>query len=329
MVRIETSKDHAMTTFTIRAAGHTSQGLRPSNEDRYAIDADRQVFVVVDAIGGGGAGERAADLTSEMLPARIGAALDDHRQPEAVIQEVFTETNQAVFDLSGQLGAGRRCGAAVVLAFRRGDQVLVSWLGDCRAYHVSGKETQQLTTDHTVRHALIQAGALTEEQAARRPTRPFLYRFLGCFESTEAFELRPIRPQPGDRLVLATDGLWVYVENDLAAMCRAYPDPQECAAHLVEEALRRGSRDNTTCIVAAFDPLCVDAAWLSWNGGLVVTLVQKIHEERDFGLMPILADALADAGCTNASILDHWRRPGPHHRGCWVVQALLAGSIAR
>jgi hypothetical protein len=46
-------------------------------------------------------------------------------------------------------------------------------------------------------------------------------------------------------------------------------------------------------------------------------------ESRDFGAMPILADALHDAGCDNADILDHCRGPGPHVRGCWVVDLVL------
>ena len=50
---------------------------------------------------------------------------------------------------------------------------------------------------------------------------------------------------------------------------------------------------------------------------------QQMYESRDFSAMPILADALQDAGCDNADILDHCRGPGPHVRGCWVVDLVL------
>jgi hypothetical protein len=49
-----------------------------------------------------------------------------------------------------------------------------------------------------------------------------------------------------------------------------------------------------------------------------------MYEERDFAGMPILADALEEAGCNNADILAHCREPGVHVRGCWVVDLLLA-----
>ena len=54
-----------------------------------------------------------------------------------------------------------------------------------------------------------------------------------------------------------------------------------------------------------------------------LSLAQQMYELRDFGAMPILADALQDAGCTSADILDHCRGPGPHVRGCWVVDCVL------
>jgi hypothetical protein len=61
----------------------------------------------------------------------------------------------------------------------------------------------------------------------------------------------------------------------------------------------------------------------SWPTSTVVALAAQMYESRDFSPMPILADALQDAGCDNADILDHCRGPGPHVRGCWVVDLLL------
>ena len=68
----------------------------------------------------------------------------------------------------------------------------------------------------------------------------------------------------------------------------------------------------------------IDAAWLGWNDGAVVKLAQGIYAGRAFDRLPILADALEDAGCSAADLLDHCRRPGPHVRGCWVVDLLTA-----
>jgi hypothetical protein len=69
-----------------------------------------------------------------------------------------------------------------------------------------------------------------------------------------------------------------------------------------------------------FSPVRVDPAWLTPT---VVQFTQAIYEDRSFERLPILADALEEAGCTDADILAHCRRPGEHVRGCWVVDLLL------
>ena len=67
----------------------------------------------------------------------------------------------------------------------------------------------------------------------------------------------------------------------------------------------------------------IDSVWLAWNNGTVRKIAQAICDDRSFEQMPILADALEEAGCTNADILVHCREPGEHGRGCWVVDLLL------
>jgi hypothetical protein len=72
-----------------------------------------------------------------------------------------------------------------------------------------------------------------------------------------------------------------------------------------------------------FRPVVPDPVWLRWNDGIIPRLAQGIYHERAFDRLPILADALEEAGCTNPEMLDHCRQPGTHARGCWVVDALL------
>jgi hypothetical protein len=67
----------------------------------------------------------------------------------------------------------------------------------------------------------------------------------------------------------------------------------------------------------------IAASILTWNDGCVATLATAIYQERAFDRLPILGDALEDAGCTDADILNHCRGPGPHTRGCWVVDLVL------
>ena len=69
-----------------------------------------------------------------------------------------------------------------------------------------------------------------------------------------------------------------------------------------------------------FRSLQVDSVWLT---STVVEMARGIYDERAFDRLPILADALQDAGCENADVLAHCRGPGPHVRGCWVVDLVL------
>jgi hypothetical protein len=66
--------------------------------------------------------------------------------------------------------------------------------------------------------------------------------------------------------------------------------------------------------------------WLSWNDGAVTKMAQAAYDGRRFADLPILADALEEAGCTDAELLGYLRGPGPHVRGCWAVDLLLGKS---
>src|SRR5581483_9370855 len=72
-----------------------------------------------------------------------------------------------------------------------------------------------------------------------------------------------------------------------------------------------------------FQPVIFDPQWRTQKA---LALANQIYTDRAFDRMPILADALEEAGCTNADILNHCRQPGEHVRGCWVVDLLLGKS---
>ncbi|MCE9560806.1 MAG: hypothetical protein K8U57_02000 [Planctomycetes bacterium] len=78
------------------------------------------------------------------------------------------------------------------------------------------------------------------------------------------------------------------------------------------------------CVIGnPFRPILVNPSWLT---STVVSLARGIYDEKAFDRMPILADALQDAGCDNTAILDHCRAPGPHVRGCCVLDLILGNS---
>jgi protein phosphatase len=145
-------------------------------------------------------------------------------------------------------------GTTAVLAVQQKDQVYVAGLGDSRAYLIRGDRVEQLTVDHSVAQALVASGVLSQEEARHSPWQHVLHKFLGCAEMVEGAEVRPFSPQAGDRLLLASDGLTNHVtEDDLRTGAKQFPDPQTWAEQLVKIALDRGSRDNVTCVVVAFD----------------------------------------------------------------------------
>jgi hypothetical protein len=88
-----------------------------------------------------------------------------------------------------------------------------------------------------------------------------------------------------------------------------------------------GWRDQVALIREVFDnpfrSRRIDPIWLAWSGGVVRHLADGIYEDRAFDRMPVLGDALEEAGCNDREILEHCRCDGEHVRGCWVVDALL------
>jgi hypothetical protein len=72
-----------------------------------------------------------------------------------------------------------------------------------------------------------------------------------------------------------------------------------------------------------FRPVVIEPHWLAANDGAVRHLAEGIASTRDCSTMPVLADALVDAGCRDEAILTHLRSPGPHVRGCWALDLIL------
>jgi hypothetical protein len=91
-----------------------------------------------------------------------------------------------------------------------------------------------------------------------------------------------------------------------------------------ETAERKRQAAYARCIFGnPFHPIILNPAWLSWHGGLPVSMTQRMYDSRDFADMPVLADALEEAGCQDQDILTHCRSGSEHVRGCWVVDLLL------
>ena len=247
-------KHSLMSDFVLHVGSRTAQGVRPNNEDRYVVDLVHHLFLVADGMGGQERGEQASGLAADIIPKVVGDRLAARDTANDAVLRALLEANQAIVQAGRDQPVGRRMGTTAVLALHQENQVYVANLGDSRAYLIRGTQVQQLTIDHSVAQALVQSGALTPEEARNSPYQHVLHRFLGFAGTFENAEVLPFTPQVDDRLLLASDGLTNHVtDDDLREGAKKFPNPQVWADHLVELALNRGSRDNVTVVVIAFE----------------------------------------------------------------------------
>ena len=146
----------------------------------------------------------------------------------------------------------KNMGTTLVLAvWRKGSAILyVAGVGDSRAYLVRGQKIEQLTVDHSLAQALVEAKTISAAEAREHRFRNVLWKYLGTKEVGEGPEVKVVQLQAGDRFLLCTDGLSGVVSDDkLASFVREHADVQECADGLGQLALDSGSRDNVSCIV--------------------------------------------------------------------------------
>ena len=110
--------------------------------------------------------------------------------------------------------------------------------------------------------------------------------------------------------------------------CQGSPFAAEHVLRLAQEGATKKQRAGCAELVREvfgnpFRAVAADPTWLTWNGGLVATLAASIYDERRFGDLGVLADALEEAGCGAGELLAHCRSPGPHVLGCWALDALI------
>jgi len=108
------------------------------------------------------------------------------------------------------------------------------------------------------------------------------------------------------------------------ALCPNAREAAEAMEDFARKEVRRPHADLLREVIGnLFRTTKVDPSWLAWSNGTVVKLAQGIYDDRRFEDLPILADALEEAGCREQSVLDHLRGPGPHVRGCWPLDLIL------
>ena len=235
--------------------GQTHIGLvRNNNQDALAfgpLTQGAQYAVVCDGMGGANGGNIASNIAVELIARRI----EDNFRPEQsansvehMLSSAMATANAAVFDRGKSDETLSGMGTTVVAAITCGNVAYISHVGDSRLYHLRGDTLTAVTRDHSVVQELIETGQITEEEARSHPRRHFITRALGVTDSEQG-EYDELSIQPGDRLLLCTDGLINMVEPDaIRHILTTYP-ADEAVDALVQSALDGGGTDNITVVL--------------------------------------------------------------------------------
>jgi len=227
--------------------GDSHVGLvRADNEDAFLLAPP--LFAVADGLGGHQAGEIASSLAIETLLANAPRQADAKALGRAV-----RRANTAVIE-AAESGRGRAgMGTTLTAAMIDGTRIALAHVGDSRAYLLHRGVLEQLSSDHSMVADLVRQGRLSAEDARIHPNRSVITRALGSDPDmiADTFE---VEAAPGDRLLLATDGLTGLVEDtDIERMLGSAHTPAEAVDTLIDAALEAGGHDNITVVVVDID----------------------------------------------------------------------------
>ena len=256
----ENNEDHFLVTKASRSLQTITTSL-PDGDIPPQVEEVNYVMVVADGMGGHAAGEVASRLAITKL---IKLALETPdwilRVDEGYVREIKKRSRTRVQKVGAMLvehgqrdPALKGMGTTFTLARSLGRDLMITHVGDSRAYLLRGRQLHRLTRDHTYAQLLVDIGELSPEEVARSQHRHVLTNALGG--STEDVQVDTDRAvlSDGDRLLLCSDGLTDLVDDEMILeLLRDAESSKEACERLVQEALDRGGRDNVTVIVAAF-----------------------------------------------------------------------------
>lgn len=236
--------------MTVRweVAGATDVGrVRAHNEDTFRVDTERGILIVADGMGGHAAGEVASALAAETVHSLLTRTASEE---ERDLKRAVRAADAAIIRHAEGDPACRGMGTTLVACALRDDGSFhLAHVGDSRAYLLHAGELAQLTRDHTWVQEQVDAGRISAARARRHSMAHVITRALGA--GGENPDLLDGRLEPGDLLLLATDGLTGMV-NDARLreiLLGAGPLPALCES-LIAAANEAGGRDNVTTVLA-------------------------------------------------------------------------------
>ncbi len=223
----------------LRSIARTHVGrVREVNEDRTLDRADLCLWAVADGMGGHSHGDAAAETVVAHL-SELAAPVS----PKAFDQALRDATRKICETSKG------KSGTTLVTLTLDNSIATIRWAGDSRAYLIRDEQLTLLTRDHSVVQELVDAGLLDPSQCARHPQANVITRALGI-EPEPALETVSMALQPGDRVLLCSDGLSrTLAPRDVRGQCML----QEMADRLITNALHRDGSDNISLVLVEVD----------------------------------------------------------------------------
>ena len=247
---------------------------RANNEDAVAVDDNTQLCVLADGMGGYTAGEIASGMATAFIKSELARWLAEAGR-QAKIKEIrrameicVDNANRSIFNASDSNPQYSGMGTTLVVGVFHGATLVLGHIGDSRCYRLRNSELSQITKDHSLLQEQIDAGLITQEQAASSSIKNLVTRALGV-EDAVMLELNEHAVEVGDCYLMCSDGLSDMVDDAQIASILGGPIPMEQKADsLVAAANEQGGRDNISVLLVE-----VDAA--AGKRGLISRLLGK------------------------------------------------------
>ena len=216
------------------------------------------LLVVADGMGGAAAGEIASEMATDTIYDHMVTAWGEEPEPTAQrfayrLREAVEAANSHIHSYAIAHPEMRGMGTTTTAVGVLGDQVFLTQVGDSRAYLVRNGTAFQLTKDQSLMQRLVEAGELTEEEAAHSERRNIILQALGPDPKVKV-DLTYQELRHGDVLVLCSDGLTGQVKKEeISAIAGGEHDLSTACDRLIALANERGGPDNITVIVARFE----------------------------------------------------------------------------
>lgn len=239
-----------MTESRIEVAALSDIGFqRLNNEDRFGYDMEASIFVVCDGMGGHAAGEIASSMAVEITLQTYKELSQVEMTPVERLYSAISRANQAIWNMARQdrtlLGMGTTLVAACLLS----DSLLIGNVGDSRAYFLSDGDCGQITQDHSYAAEQLRQGLISASGELPARMQQIITRAVGVNERVNP-DFFIVDLEPGDTVLLATDGLTRYADAEkLAGLIYTHSDLEEICRKLIAVAYEGGAEDNVTCLL--------------------------------------------------------------------------------